>query len=1189
MRRAAMRWTVAIGILATGGSAVWAQADMSQLATTPPQSSSSAGAVVDPGSAGTQAPPPTAVTGGTLHGVVKSGNIPLPGVTVTAQNTLTGKKYSTTTDITGAWSMNIPQNGRYVVRTQFAAFATGSQEAVLNATSHDQTVTFALMLASRAVEQQQQQDQQAAQQGVQAAIRQLAGTGAQSLSLMSALSSDTETQTGTPGASVSAGAALPSAAGNSDFGGDSVAISGASGQVSPLAGVDMDRIRDAIETARAQGALPGGAAGIFAGALGGGGGFGGGGFGGGGFGGGGFGGGGFGGGRGNFRGFDPKQPHGSIFWIGSNSALNAEPFSLRGQEQEQPPSGSNRFGISFMSEPYLPGLTKPSGKDTVFFTLSGTRSSTLSDQYTTVPTEAERTGDFSAADLPPIYDPTTGLQFSSGGNANVIPAGRIASQATQLLCPTSSPVNCYPYFPAPNLPGDVQNYHLLTTAQTNTTQAGVRYMRSLGKGATLPTGGGRGGGGGRRNQNQGLRQSINVNYNWSETAQDIVNLTPQLGGKSSSDSNSVQAGYTVGYHKVTNIFNASWNRSSSQTTNFFSNTTDIANEVGIQGTDNSPLNYGLPDVTLSNFPGGLSETQPSFSLSQTISFSEVFSWIHGKHNYRFGGDYRRVHRDFLGGSNATGSFTFTGLFTEAPNSPPTTGIATSGSALADFLLGLPQETSIDSTAGKSYLRDNVWDAFANDDWRVTPSLTLNYGVRYELYEPYTEKYGRLADVDTNPSAGFTGIAEAQAGGAGAFSGELPDGLVFPFRVAFAPRLGLAYRLPKQTVVRAGFGMNYSVGEYGTFASTMARQPMVNDPTFVNEQTNNVATDAAGNPTAACAQTATCFTLAQGFAEPDTAGNYALEPHYPMPYVQAWNIDVQKTLPWGVVLNVGYNGSKGNHLDITSEPRATPSSPLTNPTAQVFKYDQAVAFSKLSAGTVRVNKRLSKGISLGANYQYSHSIDDAGSVNGTSPRVVQNWQDLQAEEGNSGFDIRHQVSGSYLYELPFGKDRFWVTTGLGSHILEGFSVSGSYTFATGSPLTPTYAASVTDVQCGTAGSGRPDRVPGSSLSAGAGSLGEWFNTGAFTAPATVAGYPCAVFGNASRNSIAGPGTITNNLALSKTMQFGDTRSMEIRAMLNNAFNTVQYSGVDTSVTSPSFGQVTSVGQMRSFQFRASFRF
>jgi len=283
-----------------------------------------------PGAPASQTP---AVTGGRLHGVVKSGNIPLPGVTITAQNTLTGKRYQTTTDITGAWQMNLPQNGRYVVKTQFAAFAPGAEEALLNAANsgslgHDQTVNFELLLASRAAQQALRDDQGAQASLGEQAIRQLAANGAQNLSLMSALGADTETLAGAPGM---AGAALPSIAGNSDFGGDSVAISGQAGAVSPLAGLDMDRIRDAIETLREQGALPGGqtgqGGGNFGGLDGGGGLFGGGG----GFG-GGFGGrGGFGGGRGNFRGFNPGQPHGAIFWMGSNAALNAEPFSLRGQ------------------------------------------------------------------------------------------------------------------------------------------------------------------------------------------------------------------------------------------------------------------------------------------------------------------------------------------------------------------------------------------------------------------------------------------------------------------------------------------------------------------------------------------------------------------------------------------------------------------------------------------------------------------------------------------------------------------------------------------------------------------------------------------------------------------------------------------------------------------------------------------
>ena len=253
----------------------------------------------------------------------------------------------------------------------------------------------------------------------------------------------------------------------------------------------------------------------------------------------------------------------------------------------------------------------------------------------------------------------------------------------------------------------------------------------------------------------------------------------------------------------------------------------------------------------------------------------------------------------------------------------------------------------------------------------------------------------------------------------------------------------------------------------------------------------------------------------------------------------------------------------------------------------FTYDQAEAFSKLSAGTVRLNKRLSNGIALGANYQYWHSIDDAGAVNGVSQVVAQNWQELTAEEGNSSFDIRHQVSGTYLYELPFGKDKLWVTSGVGSHILEGFSVSGAFTFATGEPLTPSYSASKESIACGTAGALRPN-LTGQPVTSGGGSLNQWFNPLAYSLPTATGGY-CNAFGDAPRNSIAGPGTVTNNMSLSKTMQMGDTRSMEIRATINNVFNTVQYAGVGTVEDQPRFGEVTSAGTMRNFQFTARFRF
>jgi hypothetical protein len=1115
-----LRWRLAAGAMAA--FLVWASAPAGLGQQVDPQQSS-------------PAPAPTAanstssiVTGGTLHGVIKSGNIPLPGVAVTATNTLTGKRIATTTDITGAWSMTIPQNGRYVIRTEFAAFAVSTHEALLNAASHDQTVNFDLALASRVASQETNQGQQGQMQQIQQAIQQLgANGGAQSLSLMSSLAAGTDAAEGGTNA---AGAALPSAAGSSSFSTDSVAVNGQSGQVSPLAGVDMDRLRDAINTLQTQNG--GGQI-----QFGGGGGF----FGGPGFGGGGFGGpGGFGGGRGNFRGFRPDQPHGAIFWNGSNSALNALTFEVvgreeSGQQEAQPNYGSNQFGLTFMGEPFIPKLTKPSGKDTVFLTFSGTRSSTPSDQYAVVPTVAQR-----------------------GSCLSTITASQSAA------------CNLLTFFPMPNLATTSQgyNYYFASTAQSNTTQGGMRYIRSIGPNASTPTG--RGGGVSRRgSQNRGLRQSVSANFNYSDSASDNVNLYPELGGKTASHNYSLQAGYSLGYHRWNNNLQGGWNRALSQVTNFFTNGQDIETEIGILGPNgaplnSSPLNYGVPDVQLSGTTG-LSEQQPSFSVQQTISLTETLSYGHGKHNYRFGGDYRRVHQDVLGSSNATGTFVFAGT--------------TADESIDALVNNQPTGSSIQSSATKSYLRQNVWDLYAQDDFRAFSNLTLTYGIRYEYFSPYTEKYNRLAGLAAN--GGFTQVSEIYPGCTGQYCGTVPPSLVFPFRAGIAPRVGLALRLPKSTVVRAGYGINFNNGQFSTFAKSMFRQPP-----FANVQTNTLST--------------TAISLENGFPVPESSQvpTYSLEPHYSLPYVQVWNIDIQKTFGLGIVLNVGYNGSKGTHLDITSAPTPCSISPefqpcqtyggTLAPAAVLFKYEQSSAFSNFNNGSVRLRKRLQKGVSLGAYYQYSHSIDNAGSIGGTSTVVAQNWQDLPAEEGNSSIDQRHRLTGDYLFELPFGKDKAFLTGGgFASKALEGLSISGTFTFATGTPLTPSYQASTAEVETNTEGSQRPNRVPGVSLTAGAQSLKEWFNPAAFAAPqANAAGY---LYGNASRNSIPGPGNVTNAMSLSKTEQLGDTRSFEVRATANNVFNTVQYSGVDTNITSATVGQVTSAAGMRSFTFRAQFRF
>src|SRR3984885_6051835 len=931
-------------------------------------------------------------TGGMIHGSVKSGSIPLPGVSITATNTLTGKKYSTATDGSGSYSMTIPQNGPYFVKTDLAAFASAPQEALLNATGHSRQVDFTLVLASRATQQEEPSAPGLAGSGEagqanRASTRQSPGRGAQNLSLQSAAADLIGAASGSAGADSTQ---LPSLAGNTDVSTESVAVAGQTGSTNPFIGINpgeggLSAGEPGGPGYNGFGGGPGGGGPGGGGPGGGGGGFGGGGGGGGGRGGsgrGGFGGGGGFGGRGNFRNFNPNQPHGAIFWNGGNSALNAENFSIRGQQVEQPSYASNRFGATLIGAPYIPHLLEHDTKDFVFLTLSGQHSSSPFDQYGTVPTAAERGGNFQGLTTQggapiTIYDPATGQPFA----ANAIPASRIASQASALRN----------YIPQPNLPGQFQNYRELSTAQTNTTTVGARLIHNFGRGGNTaalrkfirP----------RLGQGSPhLTQSTTGNFNYSHAASDLLNIFPGLGGKSQTHQYSLQTGYTVSKNHLTDILNLNWNRTNSQTSNYFTNTTDAASQIGLGGLPTNPLLYGLPDITLNQFTS-ISEQQPTFQVNQTIALSNTTAWIHKKHNIRFGGDLRRVHLDLLGQTNSTGTYIFTGLYTEAPGTSAETasGTATTGSSLADLLLGMPQQTSLQAPYQKSYLRENTYDAYVQDDWRALANFTVNFGIRYEYFSPYAEKYDRLATLDTGND--FASVATVTPNSIGPFSGKYPRTLVYPERNNFSPRIGLAWRPIKDTVIRTGYGINYANGQYVKFVQDFAFQPP-----FANVQTNN--NPLTGAPT---------FTLAQGFTpKGQDDGNYSVNKNYRLPYVQVWNIDIQRTLPMGIVLNVGYNGSKGTRLDAVSAPGRSATESLSG---VFYDWEDSIAFSNFNALAVRLRKRMQHGVAVGATYTYSHSIDDASSIGGNGGRglvVAENWEDISAEEPNSRFDTRHNL-------------------------------------------------------------------------------------------------------------------------------------------------------------------------------------
>jgi hypothetical protein len=1176
-------------------------------------SQAAAGAAGQAGTGGGQAglpAAPAATSGGTIRGSVKAGAVPLPGVAVTATNTLTGKKYATTTDVTGTYEMAIPRNGRYVVKAELAAFASETKEVLVNAAGENgglpvQTAEFGLQLASRVAAAAATQTATAEGSGASALRR-----GVQSLTMAEGDTSTVDASTGTQ----NAGAALPSLAslGGSDAAAtDSVAVSGVQGTTTGMASFSEDEIRQRVEDAIAQNRSQGGGdptnaiMGVLGGMMNGGGfGPGGGGPGGGGPGGGrggrgGGGGGGF--GSGAFRNFNPAQPHGSIFYQGGNSALNSAPWSPTLLPETNPSAYSNRFGASIAGSPYIPGLTKPDTRQFVFINLTGQKNlNPFLPNPVRVPTLLERAGDFSqsaqlingAVTPVTLYDPATGLP---------IPGNNLAHATTPISAQALALLN---FYPAPNITTSdptAYNYQTISNAGLNNVAINSRYQRQLGKNTGTPFGRfGGGGGGGRRGGNSNappvLRQNINVQYNYSHSASDLRNIFLPLGGATESDGNSLNLGYVVSYGRLSNNASVNWNRSRAETRNYFTDTAnDPTTAAGItipnMASDFADPRFynGLPSIGITNF-ASLTNTTPSETVNQTISFSDFVAWRHKRHNYRFGLDVRRVHADSIGGNTPLGSFSFSGYATESAADQKATAQGTaqqasSGSGFADFLLGLPTQTSLQAGLHKIYLRENVYDWYVQDDFRVLSNVTLNYGLRYEYFAPYTEKNNRLVNLDHN--ADFTEVDPVEPNGVGTYLGKYPQGLVNPDHTMFAPRFGFAWRpkvlekYTRNTVVRGGYGINYNTGQFATFAHSLSFQPP-----FAATQTNaatTVVSSTGCTTTSTSTGTVANMTLANGFGCSNTTiqNNYSVNKDYRLGMVQVFNLNIQRTFPLGMVFNVGYNGAKGSDLDIVRAPNHTATA-VTTANAEAFRYEDSIAGSHSNQLLVSLQKRQQKGIALGVTYLYSHAIDNASSIGGSSATTAQNDKRLDLEEGNSNFDLRHSLSGNWLLELPFGPNRAFLNKGgIWSRVFDNYSLSGTFTFTSGSYFTPQYSSSAAEELAGGTYTLRPDRVFTQAI-AGSGQLKSFFNTAAFVKPANG-------FGTASRNSIEGPGTVSTNASLSRTVPLGDTRSFEARVTATNVFNTVQYSGINTTVNSANYGQVTSAASMRAVQVQARYRF
>lgn len=1070
-----------------------------------------------------------------ITGSVHSGKTPLPGVTLTASNTLSGKKYTAATNSDGTFAMVGLPRGRYVLRAEFMGFAVATQEVVLNPENVTGKAEFEMILASR---QQEATDRNAE---VAAARR-----GFQNLSIDSAESPFSGGDNGATNAAVQNSnandlAALPLGAG-ADSATESVSISGVQGRTQDFGGGNEADLQDRIQEFRDR-AMQNGFGG-FGGGQGGPGGFG----------------GGPGGGpmaiRIGGRGFNINQPHGFLYYTDDTSGLDARPYSLNGLELPKADYNQARFGANVGGPLNIPKIFNGGNKTFFFAGWSGTRGSTAYDALSTVPTALERAGNFSASSTP-IFDPATGQQFDYNGQLNVMNPSQITPQATALL----------QYIPQPNLSGLSQNFHYVTSSQSDSDAVSLRLIHNFGavpaQGQRTP-GGGRGGGSGRRRS----QNNLNAGLSWTRTTSDIVNPFPSLAGGTGTQGLNASVGWVYGKGRASNTLRFTYNHSHVSTTNLFSTVTDVASLAQISGVSTDPFDWGIPGVNFTSF-SGLSDPTPSRSLIQTYTATDNLVWSRGKHNWRFGGDYRRMLQSFRSARNAEGTFTFTGFATAqyvgGIQQPGT------GSDFADFLLALPQQSSVQFGTNAYDFRANSYDAFAQDDWRLRASLSLLLGLRYEYNGPYTEAKNQIANLDVAP--GFTAATAVLPGQTGPFNGGFPGSLIRPDRNNFAPRLGLAWKPFKNTVVRTGYGVNYNLAQYGTVIQNFAFQPP-----FATTATNTATTSAFLN-------------LANAFPPqpPGTiTNNFAVDPNYRLPYVQLWNLDIQRDLGGGWLLNVDYNGSKGTRLDTE---RA-----ILIAGEQPFIYESSAGNSVLHSGSVRIRKRLGKGIGLSGTYVYSKSIDDASSIGGGGVVVAQNPLDISADRGLSSFDQRHKFTGNWTYDFPFGDNRRFLQKGALSHIFGGWQYFGDFTVASGLPFTVRVLGGTLDIERGVSGSLRANSVSGQSVHVSDPTTKEWFNTAAFCQPqtTTIPAATCvnagdSTFGDAGRNILEGPGSVVLNMSVDKTITIKEFRALDLRITANNVFNAANFTSIGTTVNSITYGEVTGVGTMRRVTVQARFRF
>jgi hypothetical protein len=822
---------------------------------------------------------------------------------------------------------------------------------------------------------------------------------------------------------------------------------------------------------------------------------------------------------------------GGVGALFGSSRLDARPYSFTGVSTPKPEYNDIQFLGTVGGPLRIPGLVRNGGQFTVGYQRL-LDNSTITEPAR-LPTALERAGDFSRTvdgfGRPVrIVDPLTGQSFAD----NTIPRDRIAPQAAALQA----------YYPSPGIDGDGYNYQAAVVTTTRTDNVQSRLQRQISQ-----------------------RNNFVASFSLQRTTTDSTSI---LGFDHTQKSRGIGTEGTF-THRFSPFFTMraryQLSRQVNETLPHFANRINVSGEAGITGNNQDPVNWGPPALTFASGIERLADAQHSYLASTTNGLSTENFTSRGRHTFTLGGGVRRHAMDVRSQQDARGGFTFTG--------------AATGFDFADFLLGIPATSAIAFGNADKFFRGYSFDAYITDDWRISPGLTVNVGVRWEYEAPLVERFGRLVNLDVLP--GFSAVAPVIASErAGSLTGRAyADSLVSPDKRGVQPRLGLAWRpiAGSSLVVRAGYGIYRNTNVYQSLATLMAQQPPLSTSFSVQ--------NSAEHP----------LTLANGFLAPVgiVPNTFGVDPAFRVGYAHNWQASMQRDLPGSMTVLATYLGTKGSHLmqqilPNTYPPGASdPCAPAPGEGSGTVRCPSGFVFltsdgrSSRHAGQLQLRRRLRNGLTATVQYTLAKAEDDAAAFLGASlsgSAIAQNWRDLDAEMAPSNFDQRHQVTAQVQYTTGVGVTGGALMSGLKGSLFRNWTITAQLTAGSGLPFTPMYLLPA-------GGTG----ITGTVRAALTGAPVDDVPSGLYANPAAYGPPAPGSWGDAGRNSLSGPRQFSLNAGIRRTFPWGGRMNLEWGLDATNVLNRVTYRAVNALVGSPQFGLPMATNNMRKIQTVLRFRF